>query len=565
MTESRIKDISGRISPDLKNILALTAVAFVLRLVISSYVRVIETDSAFYGYLAREFAKGNISAILNPAWPGFYSFLSALISLTGIGMEKAMQLVSVLSGTLSVAVLYIMARSVFGKWVAVVSATILTFHPRMILYSELALTESLYAFVFLCAVAALTVSVLKIKNTDRSFSPQLLAFISGIFFFLVYATRPEGLILFGASVLFMLVSLVKPFCSRKRLLSVLILLVCGFLVLFVPFTAMFYSQTGRFLIGEKGKYNFYVTYREDYNRGNIDVKTGWINRIPPQRGSGKRVIDIGSTGKDSQDAGEYNSSYQIVKFLRRSFWSVITHTFKTFFVNLFDKLPSCEYHTFFFLTLLGVLLPRKRSRVELLWGMCVFVLLLILSVYFPLRRFFVVIVPVMVVWAGVGVIVGLGSLPPCKFTEEMSVRLIPDTRKRLYKSILLIIVAVSLLFSYWYAKEQVKGRDYPDEYLIAGEWIKENFDGKPIIASRKPEVSFYAEGYFEPLTKVGPGEIVNWMKENGVTHLVLDARMTPKAHPELVPLFQEGYIPEGLKIVFSDSIKDNRIVVFSLK
>ncbi len=234
-------------------------------------------------------------------------------------------------------------------------------------------------------------------------------------------------------------------------------------------------------------------------------------------------------------------------------------------MNLFDKLPSCEYRTFFFLTLLGVLIPRKRSRVEFLWGMCVFILVLVLSVYFPLRRFFVVIVPVMTVWAGVGVIVGLGSLPSFRLTDEMSVRFISGTSKRLYMTILVTVVAASLFFSYWYAKEEVKGRDYPDECLIAGEWIRENFDGRPVIASRKPEVSFYAEGYFEPLSKVGPDEIVNWMKDNGVTHLVLDARMTPRANPELMPLFQGRYIPEGLRVVFSDSITGSKIVVFSLK
>ena len=563
--EKIIRDSKGKIFSDLKNVFALTAVAFVLRLVISSYVRAIETDSAYYGYMAREFASGNFYAILNPAWPGFYPFLSALVSLSGVGVESAMRFVSLLSGTLTVPVLYIMSRNIFGKWVAIVSATILVFHPRMILYSELALTESLYAFIFLCAITALTVSLLKLESSNGKLSPQLWAFISGISFFLLYATRPEGLILFGASILFLLISLIKFYSSGKRFFSILISLVFGFAILFVPFTVVFHSQTGRLLVGEKGRYNFYVTYKKDYQRSGVQIETGWINRIPPRLESTSDAVEIKTGSRPSVSSESYRSDYRIVSFLKSSFVKVISHVLRTFFVNFFDKLPSCEYHTFFLLTVLGIVLPRRRLWVELLWGMCVFLLVLVLSIYFPLRRFFFVIVPIMTVWAGVGFIVWLSNLPPFVLTEEMSVKFVPGTRKRLYLAILLIVVAVSLLFSYWYAKEQVKRRDYPYEYFVAGEWIRENSNGRAVVASRKPEVSFYAEGYFVPLERVGPDEIVNWMKERGVTHLVLDTRMTPKAHTELMPLFQERYIPDGLRVVFSDSVDGKKIIVFSLK
>jgi len=546
----------------------LTLVALVVRFILMVHVRVIETDSAYYGYLAREFARGNYLDALNPAWPPFYPFLAGLVSRLNGDVAFSARIVSVIAGALLVPVVFRLTRSVFGYYTAIVASTIIAFHPRLVFYSELFLTESLYVFLFAAAIMLLVGSLAgdPARTGGVRRRAPLLAALSGAFFFLLFATRPEGLILFAATAFFLLISSVVQAFRVRSTLSTFAFLAIGFLILFVPYSSIFHSTTGRILPGEKGRYNFYVTYKRDYIKNGIEVDTGWINRIPPGwfkvRGSGENRQENESLSVQDR----YRSDYYITRYLDASLPKVVKHVLVTFFRNLMDKLPSCEYHPLFLLTILGIVLPRKRYRIELLFGFTIVVFVLALSFFFPLRRFFVVLLPLLVVWAAVGFVQVMKRIPLYSMNGfgglEISDRF--KGKAALVRLLSSLMVFIVLFASYAYARRLVVDRDYPDEYRAAGEWLKANCSFTPVISSRKPEVSFYADGYFLPLPHMRPEELAAWMRKEGVTHVVVDDRIMQRSHPELTRMISGEKVPRGLRVVYDRKVGGHTVIIFAL-
>jgi len=550
-------------------ITALTLVALTVRLILLVHVRVIETDSAYYGFLAGEFARGNLFGVLNPAWPPLYPVLSGLLSKLNGDIALSAQIVSAVAGTLLVPIVFRTTRTLFGYCAAVTASTIVAFHPRLIMYSELFLTESLYTMLFAASMMLLVDSL----GDDAEIPPGrvsrsiLYSFLSGVSFFLLFITRPEGLVLFAATSVFLLVTSFAPVMGFRGARTVLTSLIAGFLLLFIPFAFVFHSATGRFLPGEKGRYNFYVTYKRDYMGSGVGVNTGWINRIPPSRPTGGDATGGGDETIESGRSDAFFSEYNIVRFIRNEWGKVVRHTAVTFLRNVLDKVPSCEYHPLFLFTILGLVLPRKRRREELLLGFVIIVFILSLSLFFPLRRFFVVLLPILSIWAALGFIQLVGKLPFFTITDsgELSISESSEGKRRTVKFVSSLAVFFVLLSSYSYARRIVVNRDYPDEYRAAGEWLRESCRTRPVLSSRKPEASFYARAFFVPLPVVGAGRLPEWMKEEGVTHVLIDDRIMPKSHRKLTSsILKNGIIPAGLRKVYDRKVGGHRVVIFAL-
>ena len=524
-------------------LLLLFAAALILRLVLLGYVEIIETDGSYYGYLAGAVQSGSYAELLNPAWPPLYPALTGLAAgITG-DLEAAGGLVSAICGALLVPLVYLLGRGIAGGGVGFVAAFLTAFHPRLVFFSVMYLTESLYTFVFIASLVLVS-AALRRRN-------GIFLFPAGAVLALLYLTRPEGMIAGTAILVSLIVLSGSPGPAPKRRMAVW-LLPLGAAVLLAPYVLALHAHTGRFSPTEKGRYNFHLTYRKEYRETGIQVVTGWMNRIPP---TGPEADAVSGDG----DGSGYESEYRIGTFLAYRWPAVLRHTARTFFINLFDKLPGAHYYVLFVLAALGIVLPRKRRAEEILWATVILVTIAAMSVYFPLRRFFVHFVPVLNIWAACALVAIHARTGRSLSGETDDAGGSTAARRLLPVAFLLVLVAAAATL---YGAGKIRGRDYPVEYRRAGMWLLESEAGRIVVSARKPEISFYARSEFVPLPHTDPEKIGDWMEREGVTHLFLDARLIPRTHPELVPLLEEDVVPASLHVIYRDHGPAGKTVIF---
>ena len=183
----------------LRPLIAVVVLALVLRvgyLVALGTHLVIENDGAAnYASMARSLRDGLGLHELNggpvPLFPPFYSFtILALSWLTGT-YELAGRVISIVAGVALPAVVYWVARRVFGRATALIAALIVAVSPYLVDLSVRVLSQSLYLLLLMLALAFAVRCVDSRRAVD--------SVVAGVFFGLAYLTRPEAIAI-GAAV-----------------------------------------------------------------------------------------------------------------------------------------------------------------------------------------------------------------------------------------------------------------------------------------------------------------------------------------------------------------------------
>jgi 4-amino-4-deoxy-L-arabinose transferase-like glycosyltransferase len=145
-----------RSSPDRWWILGAFIVALVLRVGFVLLVRrdgFVVNDALIYHQTAESIATGqgfgHSFARPTSQWPPGYSYvLAAVYWVVGV-RPLAGELVNALLGALTVVMLYVVARRVFDRTVAIVAALALAVMPGPIMYTDVLIAETLFTFVFM--------------------------------------------------------------------------------------------------------------------------------------------------------------------------------------------------------------------------------------------------------------------------------------------------------------------------------------------------------------------------------------------------------------------------------
>jgi 4-amino-4-deoxy-L-arabinose transferase-like glycosyltransferase len=179
-------------SKDLRLVALLTGLALVLRL---GFVLAVErqgfalNDTYFYFLTARSLSDdGGFTFVPGyPAahWPPAFPFvLSVVFRVTG-PHELSGEVLNAVLGALTVAVLYALARRIFGRREALVAAAMLAVFPGQILWTDVLVAETLYTFLLVAFFLLLAVV------PRRPWSAVALGLGIG----LLALTRGEGLLL----------------------------------------------------------------------------------------------------------------------------------------------------------------------------------------------------------------------------------------------------------------------------------------------------------------------------------------------------------------------------------
>jgi 4-amino-4-deoxy-L-arabinose transferase-like glycosyltransferase len=489
-------------------LLLLIGISFGLRLYAVLMAQGIANDSVAYGFIARDFLRGDFIKGLSSPAPPFYPFLIYLFSPDTTYVEIAGRFISLFFGTLSIIPLYYLVKEAVGQREAIFSALLYSFHPYLVTCSGMLLTESTYW-------GLLTLSVYFFWTGLRKEKVWRIA-LSGCFLGLAYLTRPEGI----GYVLVYLAWVVIDGILRKKWFKRLILigvLIPSVFIFVIPYVIHIHQETGRWLISKKA----------------VDAQPQFLR----ENGEGANS----SRGIEQNKPAEMNAN-----ILR------ITET-------IVQNLPFVTYHylrayhfSLWLFLLFGLIgFRRKVIAYELFLASLVLFHLFSLSTFTSSSiRFSVPIIPLSLFWASAGILEIKRYLEKTKISNPEKV------------TFLLIVLVILIQLPQGLKPE----RRHRAEQKKVGLWLKQNTSPDAIIMSNSPQETFYADREFMIFPKGvstpgNPGKsyngIINHAKTNGVRYILVNRN----TH-ETIPGFIESIQSTDLKEIYREA--DQGLVIYEV-
>jgi hypothetical protein len=495
--------------------LLLLGITFGLRLYAVLMAKGIAYDGAGYGFMARDFLRHDFEKGLSTALHPFYPFLIYLVSPSPHYVEIAGRFISLFFGTLTFIPVFYFVRETAGQKGAIFSGLFYAFHPYLVTYSGMLLSEATYWGLLTLSVYFFWTG-LKQKRILRTIA-------SGGFLALSYLTRPEAI---GYLFIFLIWLIIDDGVTRewfkKYFLTGGIILV--FFVISLPYLIYIHRETGQWLITKKG-----VAVQSQVLNW-VEIK---IDRPP------ERVIG----GKESTHASRVKEkSPKILEIIK----------------NILRYIPFTTYHYLrayhftLWLFLLFGLIRMRRGRAKEQWFLASFVLfhLFSLSTFTGSGiRYSVPLIPISLFWAGVGV---LG------FRKFLGKRNISEPGK--WVSIIIVLFILIQL-----PQSLTPERRHRAEQKKVGLWLKKNTPQDAIIMSNSPIEAFYGEREFVPMllglyTFGAPGksykEIIQFVREKGVKYILVN-----KYTHEMNPDFKESIQSTDLKEIYRYKEKDGNLII----
>ena len=175
--------------------------------------QVVFNDGPQYMASARLFAEGQLGAALAGPFHPLTAFLIAVTSsLFGIGLETAGRILSVLSGGVAAAALYLLARDQFDERVALVSALIFAVHPQLVEAASNVQSDGIYLALLLVGALLAWRALLSGRFVH--------GLGAGVASGLAYLARPEGLAVGVILGMWLIADAVSRRTSWRRLMSV---------------------------------------------------------------------------------------------------------------------------------------------------------------------------------------------------------------------------------------------------------------------------------------------------------------------------------------------------------
>ncbi len=476
----------------------LIGIAFILRLTTVLMAQGIAYDSAAYGFMARDWMRGNVNkALAIPGHP-LYPLLISLFSTDTTHVEVIGRLISLFFGTFTVIPVYFLVKEAVGKREAMFSTLFYTFHPYLVTYSGMMLTEATYWGMLVLSVYCFWTGLKK--------SQILRMGLSGVFLGLAYLTRPEGI---GYLVVYLAWTIIQGFRRKIWFKSLVItgILISTTLLTSFPYLLHIRRETGQWLISKKA----------------ANIQSNLLQKNVEQVYPHESIA--GAPRPRPKDSG-----------------------FLLIFQNMIHRLPFLTYHylrafhfSLWIFLLLGLFtMTRKRFTYEWFVGSFVLFHLFSLSI-FPFDssiRFSIPVVSLSLCWAGSGV------LELNRFLTSRKV-LHPE------KVIFFFILASLLIQLPQSLKPERSHRAVQKE---VGLWLKQNTPSDAIIMSNSSQETFYADREFIMLpgevnksgaSKDAYHEVMKFARAKGVRYILIDKHTSIRNRR-----FVEGIHPEDLREVF---------------
>jgi len=464
-----------------QTLLLLLGLTFGLRLCVVLMASSIPNDSASYGFMARNFMKGEyqkgLSSVLHPFYPLLISFLSpgpAYVELTG-------RFISLLWGTVTLLPVYSLVRKVVGQKEATFAALFYCLHPHLTTYSGMLLSEATYWGLLTLAVYLFWMGLRRGNLLESMSSSLLLA--------LAYLTRPEAM---GYLLVFVVWAVIYGDAKEGRVRKFVLIagLVCLFFAASFPYLLQIRRETGHWLISKKAletqvRYLTVDQTKQEMRRPSLEKRPGarqrpfgWVHRLREMASNIFRYIPF--------------TIYYYLKAYSFTLWIFL-------FFGLIRKRQEGE-----------------DRRYEWFLASMIFFHVFSLATFIPsISRFSLPLIPISLLWAGAGVLALQRFLKRRGLSEPA----------RWIALFIILMVLIQLPFE---LRSAMKGRE---EQRMAGQWLKENTPPDAVIMSNSPQEAFHAEREFfalppAPPFGIGGGpsyqDVLSLAKEKGVQYLLVN-------------------------------------------
>jgi uncharacterized membrane protein len=479
-TLESIRDFFGGLTTGQK-LTFIVCLGFILRLYVALNAVTISVDSTIDLSLARAFTEGDFYGGLDVSRPPLHPLLVSLLYPLFNDYELSARIISVVFGTLVIAVSFHIGKRVFDERVGLITAFLVAVHPYLVRYSGDTLREGLYYFL------VATVVLLGYRAVFSSSARQM--FLAGLICFLAYLTKP------GAIGLLLVISLwvvLYNFSSiRDDWQKRLFMLASGFsvfILMALPYLVYLYLETGGVALTGKLDSNFILI----------------------------RVYDTFT----------FSESDHWVRFSK-------------YFPEAFS-IP-------FFLLFLSYLFGRLREG----FNSAEYYLLSILGAYSllylgvnPERRYFVQLMPFVMVFSAMGFI----------YVESWL-----RTKKR-GLVILTVLILATMAVQLPKGLKTLKERHLPEK--LAGEWLLATEGSNTTIISRKPIVTFYADGNF---VRLFDGHDLKWQVRRARRHGAEYMAGYPERFREVVPDFNRDKKRLLIEVKTFEGTDGDRFVIYRVR
>lgn len=225
-----------REKPDWLILALLVLLAAAVRIYALRFCHVISTDGTGYVSAARALGRGDLSGI---GFSGFYPVLVWMANWLAADFELAGRLVSLVCGSLLVVPLYLLGSEIFSRRAALCAALVAVVWPPLVSSSCEVMTQASYNLIQLSGIYG----VWRMCNRPTPAGGLLAGGLLG----LAYLTRPEGILLFVATPLPLLLCYRDPLNDRR----VPAAYVAGFLVPFLCNLLLVHNLTGEWQLSAK--------------------------------------------------------------------------------------------------------------------------------------------------------------------------------------------------------------------------------------------------------------------------------------------------------------------------
>jgi hypothetical protein len=500
----------------------LLGITFGLRLYAALMAKGISYDGVGYGFIARDFLRHDFAKGLSSALHPFYPFLIYLVSPDASQVEIAGRFISLFFGTITFIPVFYLAKEVAGQKGAILSGLFYSFHPYLVTYSGMVLSEATYW-------GLLTFSVYFFWR-GLSRRKVLGCTVSGACLGLSYLTRPEGI---GYLVVFLIWIIIdgkmrKGWFKKFFMTGSLIL---GFFIFAFPYMLTLRQETGQWLISKKGP----ITQSQlmKWVEVNEAPKNEGLKDLSKENLKSEKVIE------QPRQSIKYFDLLKTGKFILQFFPSTLYHYFRAYHFALW---------LFLFFGLIRV--GQREGKLELFLASIVLFHLFSLSTFTGSTiRYSIPLIPISLFWAGAGV------LQIQRYLQRIKI----STPEKWVGFLIILAILVQL------PQSMRPERRHRADQKSVGLWIKENTPKDSIIMSNSPIETFYGHREFVllPPGLYLPGtpaksykEIIQFAKEKKVRYILIN-KNTHKLNPD----FEGSIQPGDLKEFYIYREKDGNIII----
>jgi hypothetical protein len=491
-------------------LLATLLVTYLLTMIfIHKHFGFMSTDASLYSLLGKNLASGHgyeLYGVPHVVFSPLLPLLTALLLKSGFSLELAAQAATWACAIGIVGAVYCLSKEIVNKKIGLLAATIYALFGSVIWSFSVIPTAQAVA-----GLAAVISSIFLIKAFKKI--TYLNAATLGLFLGLAYLARPEYLIMaFFSFIVLLFADRTKKYW--RQLLSFTI-----FLSLFFCYAGYSYSQSGS-LIGRTNEA--------------IEIAINGLDAL-----NNDMIVN--------QQISPLISPLKIDESLNK----LVFNKFSTILKRLVDGLLNIERNVFSQLGFLGTGLIflgmfcyydilKKHYLLTALIGLSPIVAVAIFqggSINYIVQYFYLLPLPMAL---------GARHVYVNQYINGKIIhKLFLIIASLFFVGYLLLTVIQNILFL---------PKDYrPLEIKETGVWLEKIGAGKN-VASRKPEINFYADSiWFELSDYNNPEQFVGFLKRNKIDYVFVDDRDSAKLVPALYSLIMKNDLEQVLRPIYETS------------